>query len=73
MPRKIEEAERAKPFGSVLRLAQEPNGGERLLTERETANLLRLSTVAGEGSHEGRRPAVREAWPIRSLSRERSR
>ena len=44
MLRKIKEAERAKPLGSVLRSAREPNGGERLLTERDTANLLRLSS-----------------------------
>jgi predicted DNA-binding transcriptional regulator AlpA len=45
MSRKIEEAEQAKPpLQSNLRSAREPNFCERLLTARETANFLRLSS-----------------------------
>jgi predicted DNA-binding transcriptional regulator AlpA len=45
MPRKIEEAERAKaPLESILKSARELDGRERLLTARDAANLLRLSS-----------------------------
>ena len=44
MPRKIDEAEQAKPpLGSVLKSARESNSAERLLTPKDAANLLRLS------------------------------
>jgi predicted DNA-binding transcriptional regulator AlpA len=45
MPRKNEEAERAEPpLEPALKSAREPNWRERLLTAREAANFLRLSS-----------------------------
>ncbi|MGO9681803.1 MAG: helix-turn-helix transcriptional regulator, partial [Beijerinckiaceae bacterium] len=45
MPRKIKEAERAKsPLESTLKSARELNGCDRLLTTKDAADLLRLST-----------------------------
>ena len=41
MPRKIEEAERAKP--PLEPMARELIGGERLFTPKETAQILRVS------------------------------
>ena len=44
MPRKIDEAEQAKPpLGSVLKSAREFNSAERLLTPKDAANFLRVS------------------------------
>jgi hypothetical protein len=44
MPRKIEEAEQAKPpLGSIRQSARELNSAERLLTPKDAANFLRLS------------------------------
>jgi predicted DNA-binding transcriptional regulator AlpA len=44
MPRKIEEAEQAKPpLGSILKSARQLNSAERLLTPKDAANFLRLS------------------------------
>ena len=44
MPRKIDEAEQAKPpLGSILKSARELNSAERLLTPKDAANFLRLS------------------------------
>jgi predicted DNA-binding transcriptional regulator AlpA len=45
MPQKIKEAERAKPpLKSTLTSARELNGGDRLLTPKEAAIFLRVST-----------------------------
>ena len=44
MPRKVKEAERAKPPGSTLKAARELNGCDRLLTPKEAAIFLRVST-----------------------------
>jgi predicted DNA-binding transcriptional regulator AlpA len=45
MTRKIKEAERAKlPLESALKSAPDLNGRDRLLTPKEAADLLRLST-----------------------------
>jgi predicted DNA-binding transcriptional regulator AlpA len=45
MPRKLKEAERAKPaLESALKSAREVNGCDRLLTTKDAANFLRLST-----------------------------
>ena len=44
MPRKIDEAEQAKPpLGSVLKSARDLNSAERLLTPKDAANFLRVS------------------------------
>jgi hypothetical protein len=44
MPRKIKEAEHARPLESTLKSARELNGCDRLLTTKDAADLLRLST-----------------------------
>jgi predicted DNA-binding transcriptional regulator AlpA len=45
MPRKIKEGERAElPLESTLKSAPELNGRDRLLTTKDAADLLRLST-----------------------------
>ena len=45
MPRKINETERAKPpLESTLKSARELNGCDRMLTTKDAADLLRLST-----------------------------
>jgi predicted DNA-binding transcriptional regulator AlpA len=45
MPQKIKEAERAKPpLKAALKSAREPNGGDHLLTPKEAAIFLRIST-----------------------------
>ena len=45
MTRKIEQAERAEPpLESIVKSARELNCGERLLTPREAADFLRVST-----------------------------
>ena len=44
MPRKIDEAEQAKPpLGSIPKSARELNSAERLLTPKDAANFLRVS------------------------------
>ena len=44
MPRKIDEAEQAKPpLGSILKSARDLNSAERLLTPKDAANFLRVS------------------------------
>jgi predicted DNA-binding transcriptional regulator AlpA len=45
MPRKIKETERPKPpLESTLKPARQLNGGDRLLTPKEAAIFLRVST-----------------------------
>ena len=45
MPTKIEEAKQTKPpFEATLKTAREPNGCDRLLTTKDAADLLRVST-----------------------------
>jgi len=70
MPRKIEESERPKPpLEPTLKSARDLDGCDRLLTPREAANFLRLSTswlakgrMRGDGP-----PFVRLGGSIRYL------